>query len=143
MQPTMCPAAFRLAGELKVHALEQSLNEIVHRHEILRTIFSTVNGDTGSNDFTIASHFSLACIDLSDRSESEREQALPSMLSEEAERPFDLSSWTTDTRPTPAARFSGPRSLLEHAPYRLRRMVDGSVIPRALGPLSGILLGQA
>ena len=37
------------------------------------------------------SHCSLAYTDLSDRPESEREQALPSMLSEEAERPFDLS----------------------------------------------------
>ena len=84
------PAAFRLAGELKVHALEQSLTEIVHRHEVLRTIFSTVNGDPVQM-ISPRSHCSLAYTDLSDRPESEREQALPSMLSEEAERPFDLS----------------------------------------------------
>ena len=84
------PAAFRLAGELSVHALEQSLTEIARRHEVLRTIFSTVNGEQVQMILP-PSHFSLAYTDLSDRPESEREQALPSMLSKEAERSFDLS----------------------------------------------------
>ena len=84
------PAAFRLAGELSVHALEQSLTEIARRHEVLRTIFSTVNGEPVQMILP-PSHFSLAYTDLSDRPESEREQALPSMLSKEAERSFDLS----------------------------------------------------
>ncbi|WP_086691624.1 amino acid adenylation domain-containing protein [Nostoc sp. T09] len=37
-------AAVHFAGCLNVAALEQSLNEIVQRHEALRTIFSLVNG---------------------------------------------------------------------------------------------------
>src|ERR1043166_5748446 len=37
------PTALRLSGELNVHALEQSLNEVVRRHAILRTVF--VAGD--------------------------------------------------------------------------------------------------
>ncbi|BDA68761.1 hypothetical protein CAL7716_029270 [Calothrix sp. PCC 7716] len=38
------PFAVRLTGKLNVPALEQSLNEIVQRHEALRTTFTSVNG---------------------------------------------------------------------------------------------------
>jgi Condensation domain. len=38
------PVAVRLSGELNDAALEQSLNEIVRRHENLRTTFITTNG---------------------------------------------------------------------------------------------------
>ena len=37
------PAAVRLTGPLKVTALEQSLNEIVRRHDVLRATFPTVD----------------------------------------------------------------------------------------------------
>ena len=37
-------AGFRLIGQLNVTALEKSLNEIVRRHEILRTTFPSVDG---------------------------------------------------------------------------------------------------
>src|SRR3954468_4501228 len=38
------PLAVRLAGHLRVAALEHSLNEIVRRHEALRTTFSVMDG---------------------------------------------------------------------------------------------------
>ncbi|VAW30978.1 hypothetical protein MNBD_CHLOROFLEXI01-1802, partial [hydrothermal vent metagenome] len=38
------PAIFQLTGELDVTALTASLNEIVWRHEALRTTFTAVNG---------------------------------------------------------------------------------------------------
>src|SRR5207244_4624791 len=38
------PAAVRLSGPLNISAAEQSLNEIVRRHEALRTTFPTVGG---------------------------------------------------------------------------------------------------
>ena len=38
------PRAFRIRGALDVKALEQTLSEIVRRHEILRTTFRVVNG---------------------------------------------------------------------------------------------------
>src|SRR5713101_5867349 len=37
-------AAVRLQGVLDVNALERSLNEIIRRHEALRTTFATVDG---------------------------------------------------------------------------------------------------
>ena len=42
--PINIPAALRLTGALNVTALEQSLNEIVRRHEALRTTFASVEG---------------------------------------------------------------------------------------------------
>src|ERR1043165_8355915 len=38
------PAAVRLSGPLQLKVLEQSLNEIIRRHEALRTNFTMVNG---------------------------------------------------------------------------------------------------
>jgi hypothetical protein len=38
------PAAVRFTGALNVAALEQAFNEVVRRHEVLRTSFSTRNG---------------------------------------------------------------------------------------------------
>src|SRR5206468_3870013 len=39
------PAAARLTGRLDTRALERSLNEIVRRHEALRTTFASGNGE--------------------------------------------------------------------------------------------------
>ncbi|WP_037882415.1 condensation domain-containing protein, partial [Streptomyces sp. NRRL S-378] len=38
------PVAFRLAGELDARALEQALNDVVARHESLRTVFREFDG---------------------------------------------------------------------------------------------------
>ncbi len=38
------PGAVKLKGKLNIVALDQSINEIIQRHEILRTTFQTVNG---------------------------------------------------------------------------------------------------
>src|SRR5689334_6877832 len=38
------PTAMRLTGELDQAALEQSINQIISRHEALRTAFTTVGG---------------------------------------------------------------------------------------------------
>ena len=37
------PLAFRLSGQLEVEALQWSLDEIVRRHEILRTTFDVLD----------------------------------------------------------------------------------------------------
>ncbi|BAZ37904.1 amino acid adenylation domain protein [Calothrix sp. NIES-4101] len=38
------PAAVHFMGELNVEALEKSINEIIRRHEVLRTIFTVLDG---------------------------------------------------------------------------------------------------
>ena len=84
------PAAFRLAGDLNLNALEQSLNEVVRRHEVLRTLFATVNGNPVQKILPSLA-IALTPIDISQQPENERQPALQSLLKEEAERPFDLS----------------------------------------------------
>ncbi|MGH7928319.1 MAG: condensation domain-containing protein, partial [Candidatus Binatia bacterium] len=82
--------AFRLTGPLDVSALERSLNEIVRRHESLRTSFKSV---AGSPRQVIASSLVLSptVIDVSERPESEREDEAARLAGEETRRPFDLS----------------------------------------------------
>src|ERR687886_303732 len=94
------PTAFRLTGSLNLSALEQSFNEIVRRHEALRTRFgivegqlvqaiptqSCVNGDAST--LTI----NLPIIDLQNLPAEERELQAKQWVSEESQRPFDLAT---------------------------------------------------
>src|SRR5688572_3409864 len=78
----------RVAGALDVRALEQALNEIVRRHEALRTTFSTVDGEPVQ---VIAPPVAipLPIIDLRQWADPERQARL--IASNDAGRPFDLS----------------------------------------------------
>src|SRR5689334_4250227 len=78
-----------LEGRLDTSALEKSLNEIVRRHEALRTIFSTRNGEPVQ--IVLAElHLPIPLIDLSRQSPTERETAIRELSEEEAQHPFDL-----------------------------------------------------
>jgi aspartate racemase len=85
-----CPAAVRLKGPLNVAALEQSVNEIVKRHEALRTIFTTVDGQPAQ---VIAPTLTvrLPVVNLQELHESEREAEVQGLVIEEAQRPFNLA----------------------------------------------------
>ncbi|MGA9917346.1 MAG: condensation domain-containing protein, partial [Paraburkholderia sp.] len=85
------PVAVRLKGSLNLVALEKSLNEIVRRHEALRTTFSMVDGQPAQ---VIASTLSIALpiVDLRALAEVERENEVQRLVVEEARRPFDLAS---------------------------------------------------
>jgi amino acid adenylation domain-containing protein len=82
------PGAVWLEGDLNVVALERSLNEIVRRHEILRTTF---RAERGRPVQVIAASLSLSLsfIDLSQSFDSEKEARR--LAREEAQRPFDLA----------------------------------------------------
>ncbi|RMF32232.1 MAG: non-ribosomal peptide synthetase, partial [Chloroflexi bacterium] len=84
------PTAVRLTGPLDVAALEASLNEILRRHESLRTTFPTVDGRPRQQiapELTL----SLPVIDLRGLPEAEREAQALRLATEEAQRPFDLA----------------------------------------------------
>ncbi len=84
------PAAVKLVGRLDVPALERALNEVVRRHEVLRT---TLVADGGIPRQVIAERLELplAMEDLSGFPEDEREFAgAKTAYTTEAERPFDL-----------------------------------------------------
>ncbi|NET89190.1 MAG: amino acid adenylation domain-containing protein, partial [Kamptonema sp. SIO1D9] len=80
----------RLQGLLQVTALEQSLNEIVRRHEALRTTFSTVEGQPIQRiapSLTIP----LPVVDCQKLPELERESEVRSLMVRESQQPFDLT----------------------------------------------------
>jgi amino acid adenylation domain-containing protein len=84
------PTAFRICGRLSIELLEQSLNEIVRRHEVLRTTFRVREGWPAQNisaNLTI----SLPVVDLTGRPDSKREGEALQLINEEARRPFDLA----------------------------------------------------
>ena len=68
------PAGIRLRGELNITALEQSLNEVIRRHEGLRTVFPTVHGNPVQKILP-SLVLSLTPIDLSEYRENERERS--------------------------------------------------------------------
>src|ERR1051325_8870121 len=83
------PSALRLSGELNVRALEQSLNEVVRRHAILRTVF--VAGDERPQQVVQAFKPSkLAVFDLSDLPSEQREAETRQLIARETQQPFDL-----------------------------------------------------
>jgi amino acid adenylation domain-containing protein len=83
------PGAVRLTGQLNVDALARSLNEVIRRHEILRTTFATRRNQplqVIAPPWTI----SLSVTDLRDLSETDREDVVQSLIADEARRGFDL-----------------------------------------------------
>jgi acyl carrier protein len=84
------PTAVRLEGRLDVDALRRALSEVVRRHEILRTTFTT---DGGLPQPVIADSLQLPLPveDLADLPESQRFAQALARVREEAARPFDLS----------------------------------------------------
>jgi amino acid adenylation domain-containing protein len=84
------PAAIRLKGPLNLVALEQSLNEIVKRHESLRTTFAMVDGRPAQVIAQVLT-ITLPVVDLRKLPEIERETEVRRLVTEGAVRPFDLS----------------------------------------------------
>ena len=84
------PAAVRLKGPLNLAALEQSLNEIVKRHESLRTTFGQVDGRP-TQVIAPTLTIKLPVVDLRKLPASERETEVRRLATAEAQLPFDLS----------------------------------------------------
>ena len=83
------PLAIRLSGHLNVTALQQSLGEVLRRHEVLRTTFITDN-DQPVQRIAPAGAFILSQADLSAMPQEQREAKAKQLATEEASRPFDL-----------------------------------------------------
>jgi acyl carrier protein len=84
------PAAVRLKGPLEMVALKQSLNEIVKRHEALRTTFSVVDGRPVQVIAPVLA-LTLPLVDLHELPEKDRETEVQRLVANEARRPFDLA----------------------------------------------------
>ncbi|HLK55636.1 MAG TPA: condensation domain-containing protein, partial [Chthonomonadaceae bacterium] len=83
------PTGLRLSGVLRVEALQQSLDELVRRHESLRTTFALEEGDP-YQVIHLATSVDLPRIDLSTLSEERRDAEAQRLVQDEACRAFDL-----------------------------------------------------
>ncbi|RMD89983.1 MAG: amino acid adenylation domain-containing protein [Calditrichaeota bacterium] len=84
------PAGVRLHGQLNIEILEKSLNEIVRRHEILRTTFvRTEKGPVQIINPKLT--LKVSVIDLLKMNEAEREAQALKLANIEAQKPFDLA----------------------------------------------------
>ena len=80
----------RLRGPLNVAVLEDCINEIVKRHESLRTTFPMVNGKPVQAIAPILT-LTIPVINLGGVGETDRERAAQALMTEQARRPFDLA----------------------------------------------------
>ncbi|HEU4768435.1 MAG TPA: condensation domain-containing protein, partial [Pyrinomonadaceae bacterium] len=83
------PAAVRLIGNLDVGVLNSSLNEIVRRHESLRTTFKSVVGQP-VQVIAPSLDLSISVVDLTELSDEVREAEAMRLSQREAQRQFDL-----------------------------------------------------
>ncbi|MGB7293945.1 MAG: condensation domain-containing protein, partial [Thermodesulfobacteriota bacterium] len=85
------PFAWRVVGSLKVGALVESLIEIQKRHDVLRTIFSTSEGQP-IQFIARSRELQIKAVDLSKLTSEEQEKSLMRIKMDESRIPFDLSS---------------------------------------------------
>lgn len=84
------PTFIRLAGTLNLLALEKSLNEIIGRHEILRTSFDQINGKPVQKinpNITL----NLPIVELSHVKDENKQIEAQCLANQEAQHKFDLT----------------------------------------------------
>ncbi|MFN6479635.1 condensation domain-containing protein [Nostoc sp. DedQUE07] len=84
------PFAVRLTGTLNVPALERSLNEIVQRHEALRTTFAIANGQP-IQVITPTLTLKLSVVDLQEYSITKQETEVLRLAVQESQSLFNLA----------------------------------------------------
>src|SRR5215217_733175 len=84
------PTAIEINAALNVRAVEEALQELLRRHEVLRTSFSNEDGGPVQVVHPRVS-FKLQVEDLRSLSEGERVAAAQRLADEEARQPFDLT----------------------------------------------------
>lgn len=83
------PYVVRLVGTLDVTLLEQSFQEIIHRHEVLRTTFVSVEGQL-RQIIAPTMLMPLTMHDLRVLPQAHREGEAQRLLQDDSQRPFDL-----------------------------------------------------
>ena len=82
---------FRLRGTLNTEVLQRALNQILQRHEVLRTTFQLVNGEP-MQVIGEPRPVSLRVIDISNLDSDARAAKAQQLIADEGTRRFDLSS---------------------------------------------------
>ncbi|GGA46190.1 non-ribosomal peptide synthetase [Okeania sp. KiyG1] len=83
------PTVSQLTGGLNIDALEQSLTEIIRRHEVLRTSFKSVSG-VARMAIAPDCQLTVPVIDLRELSEPDRSLEVQKLTEAFAKQPFDL-----------------------------------------------------
>ena len=83
------PQGLRMRGTLDIAALKKSLDEIVRRHEVLRTTYR-IEGGRLAQAISPAHQVFLEEISLAELDPAERDSSARELMDEEARRPFDL-----------------------------------------------------
>src|SRR6185369_7706571 len=84
------PFALRLSGQLDIPALERTLNEIIRRHEVLRTTFDALEGEP-VQVIAATQRLELPLTDLSHLPPQQRESETQRLVLEDSLRPFDFA----------------------------------------------------
>ncbi|GAB1540090.1 hypothetical protein NUACC21_27590 [Scytonema sp. NUACC21] len=84
------PIAFHIQGKLNVTAIQQSLNEILKRHEVWHTNFIVVNGEP-VQEIVPELTWDLPIINLEHLSGQDWEVEVKQIVAEEAKKPFNLA----------------------------------------------------
>ena len=84
------PTVTLIEGKLDLDAMERALNEVVKRHESLRTSFSIMNGHPVQL-IAPALQVSLPVADLSHLSASQSDAAVQRLINQRSHKPFDLA----------------------------------------------------
>jgi hypothetical protein len=113
-------APMNVSGVLDVAVLKQALNEVVRRHESLRTTFGAVQGEP-VQIVACSQTLELEFIDLTPQAPEDRAPAAQQIVHKEAQQPFDLERG-------PLVRvILVQRSEQDHVPHHLRWLVHGRV----------------
>jgi hypothetical protein len=85
------PFAWKVQGQVNSAALERALNEIISRHDALRTTFVSVDGEAFQ---CVSAHRSLTLrqADLRNSHGSERDDRIQQIIAEESQHRFDLAN---------------------------------------------------
>ena len=86
------PLALKLRGRLNVTALQQALDTLWSRHEVLRSVFAIREGEVEVRLLACDLGLPLRRINLSETSKQTAETALAILCTDEARAPFDLET---------------------------------------------------
>ncbi len=125
--------AVSLRGVLQVEALVQAIRQMMERHEVLRSTFPLREGQVVQASDR-PQQFSVPLSDLSHLSTEERETAVLATISEESQRPFDLTAEPPCGRAAACAGAGSTWLIILH------RMISDQLVQPTFGARTGCAL---